>query len=156
LAAAPNRAVRASDVSREILDNARRTHGKNVRFKVASLDDLRLGEDAAELVVCCEVLEHLQDPLRALRILSALARPYCILSVPREPVWRILNMGRAAYLSRLGNTPGHVQHWSAGAFVRLVAEHFRVVAVRRPLPWTMVLGRTRSSSPRAPTFHRGS
>jgi hypothetical protein len=64
---------------------------------------------------------------------------WLLLSVPREPLWRALNIARGAYLGSLGNTPGHVNHWSGRAFVSLVGRHGAVVAVRRPFPWTMVL-----------------
>ena len=52
-------------------------------------------------------------------------------------------MARGKYLSTLGNTPGHVQHWSRRAFARLVDRHFEVTAVHSPLPWTMVAARVR-------------
>ena len=50
-------------------------------------------------------------------------------------------MARAKYVTSLGNTPGHVQHWSSADFLRLVGRYCEIVAVRRPLPWTMVLCR---------------
>jgi hypothetical protein len=43
----------------------------------------------------------------------------------------------------LGNTPGHRQHWSRRGFVDFLRRRVEVVAVRRPLPWTMVLCRSR-------------
>lgn len=48
-------------------------------------------------------------------------------------------MARGAYWKALGNTPGHLQHFSTEAFCRLAARHFRIVAVKTPVPWTMVL-----------------
>ena len=95
--------------------------------------------DAAELVVCCEVLEHLDDPVRGLSVLRRLARPWLIVSVPREPLWRALNLARLSYVGALGNTPGHVNHWSQGAFLDFLAGSVQVVEVRSPLPWTMAL-----------------
>lgn len=110
-------------------------------FAVADLYDLTAGRDDAELVICCEVLEHLSDPEQALRLLARLARPHLIVSVPREPLWRILNVGRGRYLRHLGNTPGHLQHWSKGAFLSLLERHFEICEVRTPIPWTMALCR---------------
>jgi hypothetical protein len=78
-----------------------------------------------------------------LEVLGQLARPHLIASVPKEPLWRILNLARGRYWSELGNTPGHLQHWSASAFTALLAQRFEVVEVRNPLPWTMALCRAR-------------
>ncbi len=48
----------------------------------------------------------------------------CWSSVPREPLWRGLNMARGAYWGALGNTPGHLNHWSQADVRRtLLARH---------------------------------
>lgn len=138
--------VRGSDFSRQVISRAEQNAecaGLQVAFKVASIYDLTPGEDAAGLVVCCEVLEHLSDAERALQILTQLARPHLLISVPREPIWRLLNMARGKYLTALGNTPGHVNHWSRGSFLRFLRQHVDIVEVRSPFPWTMALCRSR-------------
>ena len=117
--------------------------GFGTPFVERSLFSLAPGEIAADLVVCCEVLEHVPDAARALDVLAAQDARHWIMSVPREPLWRVLNLARGKYLAQLGNTPGHIQHWSAAAFVNLVATRFEIVALRCPLPWTMVLCRAR-------------
>ena len=89
------------------------------------------------------LVEHLEDPVRALDVLAQLARPWLLASVPREPLWRALNMARGAYLGDLGNTPGHLQHWSRRAFLRFLSTRLDVVEVRTPLPWTIALCRAR-------------
>jgi hypothetical protein len=94
-------------------------------------------------VVCCEVLEHLDDSARGVDILAELARPYLLASVPREPLWRALNMARGKYLGAFGNTPGHLNHWSREGFLRLLRRRFDVIEMRTPLPWTMALCRLR-------------
>ena len=138
--------VRACDISTEIVEQARATAlqaGKKVQFSPKSVYDLRPPGDSAELVVCCEVLEHIADPAAALEIFASIADPYLIVSVPREPLWRILNMFRLKYMRQAGNTPGHVQHWSKPAFISLLKQRFDVLAVETPLPWTMALCRAR-------------
>jgi 2-polyprenyl-3-methyl-5-hydroxy-6-metoxy-1,4-benzoquinol methylase len=137
--------VRGSDAAPGVLGEARRraaAAGVEIEFEARPLEDLEPDRDAAELVLCCEVLEHLDDPERALDVLAALARPWLIASVPREPLWRALNLARASYVRELGNTPGHRNHWSKRAFVPFLARRFEVVEVLTPLPWTMALCRT--------------
>jgi 2-polyprenyl-3-methyl-5-hydroxy-6-metoxy-1,4-benzoquinol methylase len=138
--------VRGSDLSPATIAEARRRSAGStppIAFQVADLYRLDPERDAAELILCCEVLEHLPDTARALDVLGQLARPHLIASVPKEPLWRILNVARGKYWWELGNTPGHLQHWSGRAFTTLLAQRFEVVEVRNPLPWTMVLCRAR-------------
>ncbi len=139
---APER-LRASDFSGDIVATARENCADlDVEFlqrDVYALDE----DDGAELIVCCEVLEHLERPDEALEVLSRIAGRYVVMSVPREPIWRALNMARGKYWGALGNTPGHLQHWSSRRFLDFVGRAFNVVEVRQPLPWTMVLATPR-------------
>jgi 2-polyprenyl-3-methyl-5-hydroxy-6-metoxy-1,4-benzoquinol methylase len=67
--AASGLTVRGSDIAPVAIATARRRAAAlalPVAFRVADLHDLAPPADAAELVVCCEVLEHLKDPLSAL------------------------------------------------------------------------------------------
>ncbi|MGH2953361.1 MAG: class I SAM-dependent methyltransferase [Solirubrobacterales bacterium] len=137
-------AVRGSDVSAEVVEEARRRAaeaGLDVAYRAASIEELSAPADAAELVLCCEVLEHLPDPERGLDALAGLAQPWLLASVPREPLWRALNLARGAYIRELGNTPGHLNHWSRRGFLRFLARRLEIVEVRAPLPWTMALCR---------------
>ncbi len=99
---------------------------------------LPFADDAIDLVVGLEVMEHVPQPERALAEIARVCRHTTVLSVPREPIWRAGNVARGRYLGELGNTPGHVNHWSARSFERFVNSRFEVAAIRRPLPWTML------------------
>ena len=137
--------VRGSDISEQVVDEARAraaAAGLEIAFKAAPVTSLEPGADAAELVVCCEVLEHVDDPAAGLETLVGLARPWLLLSVPREPLWRALNLARLKYVGELGNTPGHLNHWSRRGFLDFLAERVELVEVRSPLPWTMALCRS--------------
>ena len=137
--------ARGSDFSEQVIDLAKINAGEEglpaEAFSRRSIYDLRAGEDSADLLVCCEVLEHLENPDAGLAALRAVVRDHLILSVPREPLWRVLPMARGKYLGDGGNTPGHIQHWDTGGFIELVGRYFEIVRVRTPLPWTMLLCR---------------
>lgn len=104
---------------------------------------LPVASGSSDLVMAMEVLEHVRDPTAVLRELARVSSAHVLVSVPREPIWRAGNLARGRYVRALGNTPGHVQHWSRRSFVELVDRHLDVVDVRSPLPWTMVLARVR-------------
>jgi hypothetical protein len=53
-------------------------------------------------------------------------------------------MARGKYWRDLGNTPGHIQHWTRRRFVALVGRVFDVRAVYNPPPWTLIVARVRS------------
>lgn len=136
--------VRGSDLEESSVAEANgQCEARNTlpRFQTRSLFDLTAAEASAELVICCEVLEHVPQTERALAVLQSLANPYLLVSVPREPLWRALNMARGKYIRSMGNTPGHIQHWSSTAFVDLLRTKFTIVEIRKPIPWTMVLCR---------------
>lgn len=140
--------IRASDFSQQVIDKAQaitKKTGINIDFKVAGIYDLIPGKDMAELVVCCEVLEHLEHPQRAMGVLSTLANPYLLVSVPREPIWRLLNMARGKYIGSVGNTPGHIQHWSKKSFLNMLNKYVNIVKVLTPLPWTIALCHARKN-----------
>ena len=136
-----------SDFSEKVIDIARENAKQNGLskdiFSVSSIYDIKPEHDSAELIICCEVLEHLENPEKALTALKHTATQYIILSVPREPIWRALNIARGKYIHSFGNTPGHIQHWSKKAFINLVNKYFEILEVRSPLPWTMLLCRVR-------------
>lgn len=138
--------MRGCDISAEIVEEARRRAQQadvQVAFHAQSIETIDVAVESAPFVVCCEVLEHLDDPVRGVDILADLARPWLLASVPREPVWRVLNVARGKYLRQGGNTPGHVNHWGSRGFCDLLERRFEIVEVRAPLPWTMALCRRR-------------
>lgn len=105
----------------------------------ASIYNVPKDDEFVDLVICTEVLEHLEDPEKALKEIHRLGSKYAILSVPREPLWRILNMVRGKYWSAMGNPPDHINHWNPRQFKRLVSKHFELIECRQPTPWTILL-----------------
>jgi ubiquinone/menaquinone biosynthesis C-methylase UbiE len=111
----------------------------NLEFRVEDVTSLSFADDEFDMACAIEVLEHVPDPERTLSEMARVASGHLLVSVPREPLWRTLNMARGAYLRDLGNTPGHVNHWSKRAFTSLLSRYGTVEEARSPFPWTMVL-----------------
>ena len=130
------------DLEDHKLANEWATRGRpNLEFLATAGDGLPFGDDEFDLVAAIEVLEHVPDARRTIAEMARVASGHLLVSVPREPLWRALNVARGAYLRELGNTPGHVNHFSRREFVRILAGHGRVAEVRSPFPWTMALVR---------------
>jgi 2-polyprenyl-3-methyl-5-hydroxy-6-metoxy-1,4-benzoquinol methylase len=111
----------------------------NLEFRAADATALAFDDDEFDVATAIEVLEHLPDPEATLAEMARVARRHLLVSVPREPLWRMLNMARGAYLRDLGNTPGHLNHWSKVGFHSLLTRYGTVREVRTPFPWTMLL-----------------
>lgn len=128
----------AIDLSLDILRQASAQCSES-NFACASAYNLPFQDRNFDLVVCVETLEHLEEPHLALGEIERVCKRYILVSVPQEPIWRMLNLARGTYIEHWGNTPGHVQHWSVRQFVSLLKEHVCVLRVVTPLPWTMAL-----------------
>jgi ubiquinone/menaquinone biosynthesis C-methylase UbiE len=113
----------------------------NLEYRVMKAENLPFADGEFDAATAIEVLEHVPDPERTVAEMARVAARHLLVSVPHEPLWRILNVARGAYVRELGNTPGHVNHWSKRAFVRLLERHGEVLEARSPFPWTMLLVR---------------
>jgi 2-polyprenyl-3-methyl-5-hydroxy-6-metoxy-1,4-benzoquinol methylase len=113
----------------------------NLEFRAEEATSLTFADDEFDMACAIEVLEHVPQPDATLAEMARVARTHLLVSVPREPLWRALNMARGAYLRDRGNTPGHVNHWSKRAFVELLSRYGTVEEARSPFPWTMLLVR---------------
>ena len=113
----------------------------NLEYRVMKAENLPFGDGEFDVASAIEVLEHVPDPEHTVAEMARVASRHLLVSVPREPLWRGLNMARGAYLKDLGNTPGHLNHWSKRSFVELLSQHGEVVEARSPFPWTMLLVR---------------
>jgi ubiquinone/menaquinone biosynthesis C-methylase UbiE len=131
-------AVTGVDISRNALKIAKDRNQK-YNFCMGSVYNLSFKRNSFDLVVATEVLEHLNEPEKALDEIRRVSKKYCILSVPNEPFFRTMNLLRGKNLKRYGNDIEHIQNWSSGEFVSLVDRYFEILEVRKPFPWTMVL-----------------
>jgi 2-polyprenyl-3-methyl-5-hydroxy-6-metoxy-1,4-benzoquinol methylase len=111
----------------------------NLEFRTVEATSLPFADGEFDLAAAIEVLEHVPSPEQTVAEMARVARRHLLVSVPREPLWRMLNVARGAYVRDLGNTPGHVNHWTRSGFVRMLSRYGETLEVRSPFPWTMVL-----------------
>ncbi|HZI91993.1 MAG TPA: class I SAM-dependent methyltransferase [Thermoleophilaceae bacterium] len=113
----------------------------NLEFRTEEATRLPFADGEFDVATAIEVLEHVPDPEATVAEMARVAERWVLVSVPREPLWRGLNVARGAYWRTLGNTPGHVNHWSKRSFVRMLSRLGTVEEARSPFPWTMLLVR---------------
>lgn len=134
----PDAEISASDLSQNKINEAR-IKMPQISFYSESVYSLPFPDNCFDLLVASEVLEHLEQPEKALTEILRVTNKYVLLSVPHEPIWRICNIVRGKYTASLGNTPGHIQHWSRKSFVQFVKQQCRINNYVSPFPWTMLL-----------------
>lgn len=132
--------VRGIDADDDSLEKEwRARESSNLSFQTGSAYDLAFPDRTFELVCAIEVLEHLERPRDALAEMSRVASKTLLLSVPDEPAWRISHLLAGKDVRALGNTPGHINHWSKRGFADLVSSYARLDVVERVFPWTLVV-----------------
>ncbi|HSX35392.1 MAG TPA: class I SAM-dependent methyltransferase [Patescibacteria group bacterium] len=133
----------ASEYVKEMVPRARKLN-PGVKIIEESIYETKHKDGEFDMIFLLEVLEHLDYPDQALQELARILKKngVLVLGVPREPLWRALNMARGKYLGALGNTPGHLNRWSSLGIQRFVTKQFGPVEqARNPLPWTLVLAK---------------
>lgn len=111
----------------------------SITIKKGDIHKLPYADNSIDLVICSEVLEHLERPDLAMKELVRVTKKYLILSVPNEPWFTIQRFLRGKNFFRLGDHPEHIQHWSSRRFVKFVSQFIEVKKVKKPLPWTLVV-----------------
>lgn len=138
----PAATLRACDIEQRLVEEAR-LRNPGITIERESIYELPHADASYDVVFVMEVLEHLEDPARGFAEVCRVSKRWVVATVPREPIWRMLNFARLKYVTALGNTPGHLNHWSSGSFQRFVNRVADVRACRKPLPWTVVLAEVR-------------
>jgi 2-polyprenyl-3-methyl-5-hydroxy-6-metoxy-1,4-benzoquinol methylase len=92
-----------------------------------------------DIIVCAELLEHIDEPERGLTELLALQPQRVIVTVPHEPWFQLSNLLRGKNVSRLGNDAEHVNHWGPKSFRALLEPHFEILQLTASFPWLLAL-----------------
>lgn len=135
--ALPGARITGVDARRDALEELRRRLGDDPRVRAVEGDVYRLpfGEREFDLVISTEVVEHLDDPVAALREMARVCGASLLVTVPHEPFFRLGNLARGRYLARGGSTPGHQSTWGRAGFSRLVRRETGPVRWLSLFPW---------------------
>lgn len=129
------------DIRADAIDHARQLHADalNCRFEVADLLTWDASPESYDLVIASQVLEHLHEPGLFLERMTRLSRGYLLLTVPWEPWFQLMNLLRGRDLTRLGNHPEHVNHWSLRAFRKFVSGQADIVRSHTVFPFLVAV-----------------
>ena len=128
------------DFQKSAIEIGKKVH-TYLALKQGNIYKLEYKNNSFDLVIATEVLEHLKDPKKGLKELVRISKKYLLLSVPNEPFFMGANFLRGKNITRWGNDIEHIQHWSAKGFAQFIVQNseFRILKVRHPFPWTMLL-----------------
>jgi len=143
LARVPAVAYRGIELSPEAATQAR-ANAPDAEIRQGDIRAIDAERGWADVALCLEVLEHLDDPEPAVRRIAEWTGGLALISVPWEPFFRGGNLLRGKYLAHLGNHPEHVQHFGPRSLKRLLEPHFAVVEVETCFPWLIA----RAAAPR--------
>lgn len=129
----------ALDISWEMIKNSVKKNPQISHIQ-GSLYELPFPNNAVDTTVSTQVLEHMDTPEKAMAEIARVTRKCAIISVPNEPFFRAANLVRLRHLSRLGSTPGHIQHYGRRSFKRMLSEFFPKVTIKTILGiWNVAL-----------------
>jgi len=110
------------------------------KIKLGSVYDLPYEANYFDLVLCTEVLEHLENPQKALLEIIRVSKKHVILSVPNEPFFRMANFLAGKYIKSFGNPPDHINHWNLFSFQRFIKkQNVKIKNIKFPFPWIIIL-----------------
>jgi 2-polyprenyl-3-methyl-5-hydroxy-6-metoxy-1,4-benzoquinol methylase len=122
-----------------------RSRFPHIEAHAANIYDLSGLVGGYDLVICAEVLEHLEQPERALDQIVALSPSRVILTVPHEPWFMLSNLAMGKNVGRLGNDIEHCNHFTVRSFRRLLATRFDLTRVTTSYPWILAGGQPRAA-----------
>jgi len=114
-----------------------------IKITKGNIYKLPYKDNSFDLVLCTEVLEHLENPEEGLRELIRVSKKYLVISVPNEPFFMFAQFVRGKNWSRFGNDIEHINHWTFWQFEKFVKTNsgskIQILKSKHPFAWTMLL-----------------
>ena len=108
---------------------------------VTGFDDLSSLPGGYDLIICAEVLEHLERPEDALDQIVRLRPARVLLTVPHEPWFMLSNLAMGKNITRFGNDLEHCNHFTVPSFKKLLSTRFNLTTVTTSYPWILATGK---------------
>ena len=138
-----NISVTGFDYSDQALEYARKMN-PSVEYIQGNINHLPFEDKSFDIVLCTEVLEHLDSPDKALSEIFRVAKKCVYITVPHEPWFCMGNLLVLKNVKRLGNPIDHVNHWtvaSFGKFLKNTMGDRAVWKMGRSFPWIIACGK---------------
>jgi SAM-dependent methyltransferase len=132
--------IEGIEYSQKAISIGKKIH-PDITIKKGSIYKLPYKDKSFDLVICTEVLEHLDNPEKAIIELMRVSEKYCLLTVPNEPFFMLGNLLRGKNITTFGNDRDHIHHWSAFGFRKYISQFFHVRIFRIVFFWTLVIGK---------------
>lgn len=131
--------IKAIDTEKFYINYARMFNKRNnISYEVCDIFDINYKKQF-DLVLCNEVLEHIEDYDKAIKLLKSASKKYLLISVPNEPYFQIANFLRLRHLKTFGNLPDHKNRWTTKKIREIMAKYGKIETTKTSSFWNFVL-----------------
>lgn len=135
----PEAEVSGLEYTKEALDIAKSYSDINIKYVRGNIEAMPFEDASFDIVICTEVLEHLEHPKTALKELQRVAKKGILITVPHEPWFRLGNMIVLKNITRLGNPIDHINHWTFSRFKQFIKAEAKDAVFYKSFPWSIAI-----------------
>ncbi len=114
------------DIDKEKLVLAKKYTKNKIRFKHVNDKKLPFKDNSFDLIICSEVLEHIEDIDFFLTEIKRVGKKFLLITVPNEPYFRIANFLRLKNVLEFGNGHGHINHFNKKTLKKVFPKEFKL------------------------------
>jgi 2-polyprenyl-3-methyl-5-hydroxy-6-metoxy-1,4-benzoquinol methylase len=125
----PNARITGFDISYDAVESAKLLL-PSANIHIGNIYEYPYDDRTFDMVICLEVLEHLDQPDTVLDSIGKICKKHAIFSIPNDWQFRATNIMLFKYLEWKGNSPGHINEWNKNSFKSLLSRHsFRTINI---------------------------